>query len=220
MKPKTDIYVIRHGETIWNASKKLQGRKDIPLTDLGRLQAQQMGQTLKNISFDFIGASPLQRTLQTASIIASELNTSFKVCEDLKARNYGVWEGHSIDELHAEFSELFSHLRKWSLDDVFLKQPHESVESYKNVSERALGFIHSTIQSHSTKNILIVTHSGVITSLLLALNHPTQEIPVIEQDGIVIIHHDEGGFHLADVKGLVTPKKPHGSNEHDRVFIF
>jgi broad specificity phosphatase PhoE len=220
MKTKTNIYVIRHGETIWNASQKLQGRQDIPLSERGFIQAREMGQFLKNIPFSFIGTSPLLRTKQTASIISEDLSLHYEVCEGLKARSYGEWEGKNIDEIHQQYEQLFKVIRKWSMEEVFLKAPHETVETYQNVSQRALGFLKDMAHQYSNQNILMVTHSGVITSLLLALNLPTVEIPVISHSGIVKIHHDGEHFSLSDVKGLIDPQKNKLNSGSDRIFVF
>ena len=63
------IYIVRHGETDWNVLGKLQGSKDIPLNEKGIEQAKELREILKDVKFDIVFASPLQRTLKTAEII-------------------------------------------------------------------------------------------------------------------------------------------------------
>jgi len=78
------IYLLRHGETVWNRTGRLQGQLDVPLTRLGLAQAEAMGRTLAGVLEtppDRILASPLGRTRQTAAIVAEHLGLSFETIE-------------------------------------------------------------------------------------------------------------------------------------------
>lgn len=55
------LYIARHGQTDWNVEHKAQGRTDIPLNDIGKKQAEQLRENIKNIKFDVVYASPLKR---------------------------------------------------------------------------------------------------------------------------------------------------------------
>ena len=69
----TELYLVRHGETDWNRQHRIQGLTDIPLNETGRAQARATGRLLSRRSFDGIYASPLDRAMETARIIADEL---------------------------------------------------------------------------------------------------------------------------------------------------
>ncbi len=214
MKNSRWITLIRHGETIWNKEKLLQGRKDISLSDRGIEQAYEMADYFKSSPFDFVGASPLKRTQQTASIISEVLNVPMHTLEGLMPRSYGPWEGKSIDDIREQNKSLFLQLSKCSKEEVFLRAPLESIESYDAVSKRVLPTI-SQIQS----NALLITHSGVITSLCLALKLETLHIPLLEQTGYVKLRVSDEGIAIEDVKGLIVPKQL--TNEaREPVFIF
>jgi broad specificity phosphatase PhoE len=100
------IYFIRHGETDWNAEGRLQGQRDIPLNDLGRVQAEEAGRILGTLypqpdDLDWI-VSPLGRTRDTAEIAraAIGLNASYyKMDERLKELTFGDWEGLTWPEV-------------------------------------------------------------------------------------------------------------------------
>ena len=68
-----EVYIIRHGETIWNAAGKLQGSMDIELNEKGRAAAGALGERLEGVSFDRIYASPLIRAYETACLIKGNL---------------------------------------------------------------------------------------------------------------------------------------------------
>ena len=64
-----NLYVVRHGETIWNVEKKVQGITDIPLTDKGRSDAEQLQDLISTLNIDVVISSPLDRARETAKIL-------------------------------------------------------------------------------------------------------------------------------------------------------
>lgn len=208
------ITLIRHGETIWNKDHRLQGRKNISLSARGIEQAHEMAEALKSFPIDFIGASPLTRTQQTASIIAKALNVPSRILEGLKPRSYGPWEGKSIAGIREDHKELFLLLSRCSREEIFLKAPLESIESYQTVADRALQEI---IQIQS--NALLITHSGVITSLCLALKLDSPHIPLLGQMGYLRLRLAGDELTIEDVKGLILPKQLTGAS-CEPTFIF
>ena len=71
MRTITTICLVRHGQTDWNALGKLQGQTDIPLNELGKIQARQCGEFLSEEDWDVIISSPLKRARETAEIISN-----------------------------------------------------------------------------------------------------------------------------------------------------
>lgn len=211
------IYIIRHGETIWNEAKLLQGRKNITLSPAGMEQARKMANFFKDVPFDFIGASPLIRTQQTASIIGKELNIQVKTFDGLIARQYGDWEGKTIDTIRMENQQLFKTLAANSLEQIFLKAPHHSMESYHEVSQRALKPLYEVeIPNYA----LFVTHSGVISSILLALKFDHPEVPLISHLGYIKLRRSGSDLFVEEVNGLIEMKKKHFKESQEPLFIF
>lgn len=210
------IYIIRHGETIWNELKLLQGRKDIPLTSRGVGQANEMADFLKKIPFEYIGASPLIRTQQTAAIIGQKLNIPVKTINNLIARQYGEWEGKTIEMIRMENKELFRSLAESSKEQVFFNAPHHSMESYFEVSQRALSPLYT---EEISKYALFITHSGVISSILLALKFDHPDVPLIGHSGYIKLRRTESKLVIEQVEGLLKKEKFMKSSE-EPAFIF
>lgn len=196
------IYITRHGETASNAAVIIQGRQNIPLNDRGRQQAKEKAEQFSSCSINYICASPLDRTVETATILSKQLDIPYQVHSDLIARSYGPWEGKTIQEIHEQYKCLLADMKEWTLEKVFLQAPTEEIESYKKVSERVFALFKKIILKNPNQNGLFITHGGVITSLLLALGASDKKIPLIEQDGYVELVYSEDQFHVKTVCGL------------------
>lgn len=214
------IYVVRHGETVWNRSKLLQGRTNIPLSDEGIRQAYELAALFQKIPLNFIGVSPLLRTKQTGSIVGRALNIPMEVFDELKAREYGPWEGKRIEVIKKENQELFEQLVHLSLDEVYATSPISSVESYETVSNRALRLLRR-IQG---ENALLITHTGVVSAILMGLGYhrqtDCQEIPRLEHLGYMKIGNVNGELVIEEVCGLEKPINKKGAKGKQRVFVF
>lgn len=159
------IYVIRHGQTDWNAERRLQGQKDIPLNAIGREQARQNGLDLAEIlkveaiPFEFV-ASPLGRTRATMEIMRAAMNLpaqNYRTDERLVEVSFGDWEGHTVKELKATVRDRIveRNLNKWD----FIP-PGDDAESYEIMSWRVASWLNSV-----ERPTVCVTHGGVIRSL-------------------------------------------------------
>jgi broad specificity phosphatase PhoE len=187
MTPGITLYVVRHGETDWNAARKLQGQTDIPLNDLGRGQAARNGQTLRAVLAAHPGlefwASPLGRTAETMEIVRRELGLPVKgySCDDrLKEIRHGIWEGRNWDDVDT-FVNAKGERRG---DDPYHWQPEDG-ESYAQLTGRVGSWL-STI----TRSSVVVTHGGVTRALRrLILDVPTADITTLHapQDKILVL---------------------------------
>ena len=97
-----EILLTRHGQTEWNALKKVQGKADIELNKNGIEQANNIKVILKNENIDLIVCSPLTRAMQTAKIINSDRNLPMVFDERLSERDFGEFEGMSNTEFDYE----------------------------------------------------------------------------------------------------------------------
>ena len=88
-----ELYLIRHGLTVWNAAGKLQGNTDIELNEQGREAAGQLGIQLDNVSFDIIYSSPLIRAYETACLIRGNRNIPIVRDKRLRELSFGEKEG-------------------------------------------------------------------------------------------------------------------------------
>ena len=102
-----EIYIVRHGETLWNKSKRLQGNRNIDLSEVGRNEARERGKQLENVDFDVIYSSPLNRAYETACIIKGERNIPIIKDDRLREINFGINEGMQADQLKKDKSNSF-----------------------------------------------------------------------------------------------------------------
>ncbi|MFD1713498.1 histidine phosphatase family protein [Amnibacterium flavum] len=148
----TRLELVRHGQTDWNLQGRIQGTSDIPLNDTGRRQAREAGQRLAAEHWDAIVSSPLSRALETAQIIAAEIGLDdIEIIDDLRERSYGTAEGLSGVELDA------------------LRQRGEHIqgrEKRSHVVARARPALVELAERHPDQSVLVVTHGGVIGSLV------------------------------------------------------
>lgn len=98
------LYIVRHGETEWNKMGKIQGKTDISLSEDGRKLAQKTADGLKNIKFDYIFSSPLERAYETACIIKGDRDIEIVKDERLIEVGFGLYEGTVVDERKGSLS--------------------------------------------------------------------------------------------------------------------
>ena len=148
------IYLARHGQTDWNLEMRAQGREDIPLNEVGRAQAKEMRDNIKDLEFDAVCSSPLKRAAETAEIaIGDRYNINYH--DLLRERSFGDFEG----EIIKSWSELVDGI---NIDDITLEKIPGNVESVQSVITRANDFIEYLKQKYNDNSrILIVGHGGM-----------------------------------------------------------
>ena len=153
------LTLIRHGETIWNKERRVQGFSDIDLNDAGLHQAEQLALSLKDHHIHSIYASPLIRARRTAQIINQYHNAPIYLESDLMEMNQGDFEGLSFQDLMTREKDF---LRKWISDPASVRMPNG--ESFDELQDRAW----KAIEAISTKHdeALVVSHSFTIASIL------------------------------------------------------
>ena len=144
-----NLYVVRHGETIWNVERKVQGITDIPLTEKGRKDAEELQELISTLNIDVVIASPLDRARETAKIL---VNNSLPINTDdrIKERDWGMNEGALIDTVD-----------RWDCWDVVLNTKVQNIECIQDFMYRVSSFIEDIKVRYKDSNVLIVTHSAV-----------------------------------------------------------
>ena len=175
----TDLLMIRHGQSVWNAERRWQGQADPPLSELGELQARTGAERL-TASFDAVIASDLERASRTAELLTGrnpELNPAFR------ERHAGAWQGLTRDEIDAQAPD-------WQTTGW---RP-EGFEADDDLIERvlpAMNALASRADDHTTQTLLVATHGGVIRSLDRHLGAPDDAIGNLSGRWY---HFDEGGW--------------------------
>ncbi|MCS0629450.1 histidine phosphatase family protein [Telluria mixta] len=157
----TDILLIRHGETAWNAERRLQGHLDIPLNDEGERQAALLAGALAGEPLDLIIASDLRRAHQTAQAVADRRGLTVAIDPALRERGYGGFEGLLYSEIEERFPREFA---AWQARDVDAQLPpgRNVGESFRSFFDRATGAILALAVENPGKTIALVAHGGVL----------------------------------------------------------
>mgnify|MGYP000261142887 CR=1 FL=1 len=155
----TRFCLVRHGETDWNAARRLQGHTDIDLNTRGLAQAKQMAQALKkiNLQFDVLYTSDLLRAAKTALAIEQLFNTAAIRNIQLRERHLGALQGLTTDEAPIREPDLWkSHLSRNTEENL------RNGESIQQFSERIKTALERIRTDHSGKTILLVSHGGAL----------------------------------------------------------
>ncbi|WP_414471801.1 histidine phosphatase family protein [Microvirga sp. M2] len=162
--PRPTIYFIRHGETDWNLEGRLQGQKDIPLNDLGRVQAEEAGRRLQSIRPHYEDlayvASPMRRTRETMEILRGAIGLQpqgYRLDERLVEITFGAWEGMTWKEVRKAEPQLAA-LRE---QDKWNYAPPGGGESYAMLVDRI-----RPVLDDLTRDTVIVAHGGVARAFL------------------------------------------------------
>jgi probable phosphoglycerate mutase len=160
----TRVYLIRHGATTLSAEDRFAGATDIPLSDEGREQVRRLAVRLAEEKISAIFASPLGRTLETASILARPHGLQVQQSAGLREINHGRWEQMTRLEVEHQFPEEAT---EWNRDP-FTFAP-EGGESGLAVTARALPALMAIIRANLGGNLLVVSHKATIRLLLSSL---------------------------------------------------
>lgn len=163
-----DIYVIRHGQTPWNVEKRLQGRSDTDLNEVGREAAIRTGKAFREVPFDLVFTSPLKRAKETAVLFLGERKVP--VIEDARIQeiSFGAYEGltcgkdnYSIPD--PEFNSFFEHPERY--------QTPPGGESLEELGARTKAFMEDIMHRPELqdKTVLVSSHGcatrGILNSI-------------------------------------------------------
>ena len=162
----TELLLIRHGETAWNAERRLQGYLNIALNSVGVQQARLLASALQGDPPDVIISSDLQRARATAAPLAQIAAVEMIVDTALRERCFGAFEGLRYDEINHHYSAAHTAWQARELDACFPPRVDTDgihpAETLREFSRRAVAAVLSHLQRHRGKKIAIVTHGGVL----------------------------------------------------------
>lgn len=150
----TKIYLVRHGETEWNHSKRAQGLADIELNQAGREQAIKAAWEMSHIKVDAVYSSDLKRAMDTARPMAESHGLEVITEPNFREIDQGEWEGLHVDEIKERWPDLWGPARHYS--------PRPGGESPHQVRERALKGVKRVVQDEPEGTVVIVSHGGTI----------------------------------------------------------
>ena len=160
----TRIFLIRHGATVLTAEDRFAGATDVELSDEGRDQARKLGKRLSSEKVAAVYASPLGRTVETASLIAKPHELEVVRRDGLREISHGRWEQMTRREVEEKFPE---EAEAWE-QDPYTFAPVGG-ESGLAVTARALPVLIEIVRAHPNEQVIIVSHKATIRLLLSSL---------------------------------------------------
>lgn len=160
------LYLIRHGETALNAKGCYYGRTDAVLSEKGISQARYLKEILKEVSFDYIVASPLVRAYNTAQIVMEEREQEIFGDRRLMEQDFGIFEGMTYKEIQSNYPK---ELDAWNEEFSTYRIPKG--ESFADVRSRTEDFLRDIPSGRESKGekMLIAAHKGTLGHLLAAM---------------------------------------------------
>lgn len=187
-QPGTVIALTRHGQTNWNAQKKLQGSTDIPLNDIGRAQALHSGARFERGVWHSVVTSPLSRAAETGQIIADSLGIAVDgTHHDLRERHYGAAEGMTVDEAST----------RWGYD------LYPGIEGRHLVATRGLESLACVARDLPGASVIVVAHGTLIREVLQRIAQAP--MPQILNAATSLIEHTGGEWRVLTINGEHYP---------------
>lgn len=188
----TELIFLRHGETDWNVEGRLQGQRDIPLNDRGRVQAKRNGTAIiaampAIADYDFV-ASPLIRSRETMEIARRAMGlepSAYRLDDRLREITFGDWEGSTLAELRERHGALVAERER----DKWRFLPPNG-ESYALLLERVVEWLGSL-----TRPTFAVSHGGVgrvVRSHILGVDRARAVADYFPQDKLLVIEGGKG----------------------------
>ncbi len=160
----TRMFLVRHGETTLSIEDRFAGSTDVPLGPNGRMQAERLAARLARDPIAAAYCSPMQRTVETASIVAQPHGLELVRRDGLREIDHGRWEGLRRADVEALYPDEYA---AWE-EDPFTFAPVGG-ESGVQVVARALPVIREIVVSRPGENVLVVSHKATIRLILATL---------------------------------------------------
>lgn len=189
------LYITRHGETVWNTEKRMQGWLDSDLTETGERNALSLGKRLEEVELTAIFSSPSNRTKRTAELLQGIRDIPVFYDENLKEINVGEWEGKTLSSIKEMYPLQF---------DSFWNTPHLYTpvggETFEQTRKRTIQFLENIKKQYKSGNVLVVTHSVVIKCLYTIFKNTSIEYlwdpPYIHDTSLTIVELNQNKYRI------------------------
>ena len=209
---RTQVIIVRHGQTQWNIRKIRQGHFDSELTEKGIAQARALGQRLARESFIALYSSDLGRAVQTAHMITAVTGHEIVTDNRLRERHLGIFQGLSGDEIKERHPEEYRLHRTLGPDYVI-----PGGESVRQQVTRNVSCLDEIALKHNGEKVVVVTHGGVVSGLFRhVLNIPLEAPRRFEfvNAGLNVFAYEDGHWMLR-TWGDVSHLAPGAATEGD-----
>ena len=154
------LILVRHGETEWNAQRRYQGQANVPLSALGRRQAELVAERLAGQEIEAVYASDLSRAWETARTIVGDSGLEIFPEPRLRELGFGILEGLTFDEAQEKYSQM---INAWLEDFHNTPQDGEAIDDFH---ARVVSLLEDLKAKHDNQVVLLVAHGGPLSELL------------------------------------------------------
>ncbi|WP_432774608.1 histidine phosphatase family protein [Brevibacillus gelatini] len=184
---ETIMYLVRHGETEWNQSRRIQGHSDIALNEHGRRQAELVADRFRSETIHAVYSSDLSRARETAAKIAANFSISVGTQPNLRERCYGQWEGLTYEEIRKRFENQ---------DEASC-----GIETFEDMQRRVVAALTELAVKHQNEAIVVVSHGGLINSFLHYVTAGEQGTGItrIDNTGISVFRYADRRWEVLQV---------------------
>lgn len=191
-----NIYIVRHGVTNYNQENRFQGQLDIPLNEEGLAQVAKLGNYFQKKPVDVIYSSDLKRAYQTAEAISNVKDLQIRILPGLREVNVGKLEGMTWAEVKENYPNWAraGHNHGYPGGETRLEIENRVKNSWEYIAKR-----------HSNDNVVLVSHGGIIKSLiclLLGVNNENRSKFVIDNSSITRIIYNDSGYRIKSLNSL------------------
>ena len=190
----TQLILIRHGETVWNQQRRMQGHSDSPLSETGLRQAQLLARRLKEIAFSALYSSDSGRAHHTARSVAEVTGHDIVLEPRLRERHFGVFEGLTGSEIEANYPAYY--VRFKSRDQAHVIPGGESASQFR---ARVFACFDEISSRHNGELVVVITHGLVLDVLYRAALGIAPELPRLHElvnAGINRLRYDGSVWHI------------------------
>jgi broad specificity phosphatase PhoE len=204
-------YLVRHAQTLWNQDNRFQGKTDMPLGPRGVVQAQRLAARFATARFAAVYSSPLMRSRQTADAIAVRAGAAVRIEPGIAEMDLGDWEGLTGEQIDVRFDGAFG---RWCVRPSQVPvSGGEPVEAFRRRARE--GFARVLAPHRDGEQLLVVSHGGVIASLLAdwtAVEYDTmlRQQPM-ENASVTIVRWSDGApsvVRINDTEHLLPQRRP------------
>ena len=202
---KTTFYIVRHGETIGNTQKIIQGHSDTELTEKGIAQAHAIRDELAHINFAAAYSSDLGRAITTAEIFLKDKKIPHKTSPLIRERCFGKYETGLYNDMFEANKEFHDMLESLAHEERRVSKLSDDIECDAELWERFSTFIKETAPNYVGENVLVISHGGFMKALLLELHYDTYEDTLkgrFGNTGYIKLSVEESRIEIEDVKGF------------------
>lgn len=196
---KTTFYLIRHGQTVWNEMKKMQGLKNSDLTESGIKQATLLGEKLANEPIDLICTSPSVRAIRTSELVNQQLKVPVIKDDGFQEIDMGLWEGKTYTEIEHKYP------KEWDLfwHDPLNFQAENKGETFADLNKRSANSLDEMIKTLPGKHVAIVSHRITIKMMVSnLLDIPLTELEDVLPNSLTKIVVENGKATLIDYSNI------------------